>query len=85
MEFELTPEPTSLFEDGMLRKPDKSVLQSALLSKTHVSSVVASNMYVIDGGALLHRVMWPPRATYGDVIQEYVKFVANKYGRHLHV
>ena len=62
-QVELTQEPISLFKDGMMQKPDKSVLGNVLLSKTCVSSFVASNMYVIDGGALLHRVMRPQRAT----------------------
>lgn len=45
---------------------------------TDVSSDVASYMYVVDGRALLHRVMWPHRA---DVIQEHVELAAYKYGR----
>ena len=65
----------------MMRKPAKSVLRKFLLSKTECSLVAACSMYVVDGGALLHRVMWPQRATYADVIQEYMKFVAYKYGR----
>ena len=31
--FELTPEPTELFKDGMMRKPQKATLRKHLLSK----------------------------------------------------
>ena len=31
--YELTPEPTSLFKDGMMRKSNKSILRNAILEK----------------------------------------------------
>ena len=38
--------------------------------------------YVLDGGALLHRVPWPRgNGTYRDVLAAYTSYVSRKYGR----
>ena len=50
--FELTPFPTSLFKCFQMRKTNKAVLKHYLTSDT---------MFVLDGGALLHRVKWLPK------------------------
>ena len=36
--------------------------------------------YVIDGGALLHRVPWPRGSTSESVSHLYVRYVTQKYG-----
>ena len=36
--------------------------------------------YVLDGGALLHRVPWPRGSTYESVSHLYVRYVTQKYG-----
>lgn len=36
--------------------------------------------YVLDDGALLHRIPWPRGITYDDVSQMYVSYVVKKYG-----
>ena len=36
--------------------------------------------YVLDGGALLHRIPWPRGSTYDSVCQMYVRYVTQKYG-----
>lgn len=57
--YELTSVPTSLFKDDMMRKPDKAAL-SRLLTKDSTISVTRTHVtqFVVDGGALLHRVRW---------------------------
>ena len=35
--------------------------------------------YVLDGGALLHRVPWPTCSTYDSVIHVYVSYVTQTY------
>ena len=35
--------------------------------------------FVLDGGALLHKVVWRPNSSYGEVIQQYQSYV-RKYG-----
>ena len=48
----------------------------------HSPSVPSSNVqYVLDGGALLHRIsQWPDGATYRDMITLYTAFVIRHYG-----
>ena len=36
--------------------------------------------YVLDGGALLHRVPWPRGSTYESVSHLYVRYLTQKYG-----
>ena len=36
--------------------------------------------YVLDGGALLHRVHWKAGSTYGDIVCQYSSYINQKYG-----
>ena len=86
-EYELTPEPTSLFKDRFMRKPNKALLGKALTktsSTTHSEMAEATN-YVLDGGALLHKVSWKVPSTYADVVQQYCDYVERKYGQNITV
>ena len=40
-----------------------------------------ANQYVLDGGALLHRVAWPRLTTFYEFCLKYCQHVTNKYGR----
>ena len=81
-EYELTPTPTSLFRDGFLRKTNKSALASALTkNSTKSSEVLASTTYVVDGGALLHRVCWNVPVTYKEILMQYSSYLDKKYGK----
>ena len=80
-EYELTPTPTSLFKDDYMRKSNKSILGKALTqNSTKFSESFPASKYVIDGGALLHRVYWNVPATYQDIVQQYCSYVTRKYG-----
>ena len=81
-EYELTPEPTPLFKDSMMRKRTMSVLRNALLNQVASTTYIDYQACVIDGGALLHKVWWPPKSTYGEVFNQYVEFVTRKYGKY---
>ena len=39
--------------------------------------------HVLDGGALLHRLLWPGGQTYSDVFKMYADYVTQKYGNPL--
>ena len=78
--YELTPEPTTLFKDGFMRKSSKSVLRNSFLTKVFPAVTTDADVCVIDGGALLHKVIWLPKSTYGDVVEQYVNFVKIRYG-----
>ena len=56
-DYELTREPTSLFKDGLMRKPNKAQLGRELVKNSEILRENSENTtYVLDEGALLHRV-----------------------------
>ena len=66
-EFELTTEPMSLFKNGMMRKPDKPALRKVIMpDETAIQKTGIPNIkgFVLDGGALLHRVRWAKGKTF---------------------
>ena len=77
--YDLTPEPTSLFKDGMMRKPTKSTLRSSLLNSVPSKIGVNAEACVIDGGALLHKVAWRSN---GTIVKEYLKFIKRKFSKY---
>ena len=81
LKYELAKQPPSLFDKGTMRKSNKSILGSVLKSKVDVRNEAPENaLYVLDGGHLLHSVVWPTDATYKDVCQAYVKHILKHYG-----
>ena len=66
--YELCTYPTSLFDSPlMLRQPQKPALW-AKLSPEVKTQLEGNVQYVLDGGALLHRVLWPRGSpTYKEV------------------
>ena len=71
-EYELTPEQTSLFKDGLMRKPNKAQLRRELVKDSEILSKSSEvTIYVLDGGALLHRVFWNVPATYSNIMEQY--------------
>ena len=64
-DYQLTPEPTSLFKDGLMREPRKSQLGRELVKNSEILRENSENTtYVLDGGALLYRVFWNLPVTY---------------------
>ena len=60
----------------------KTLLTKALISKipSRHTNVLATD-YVLDGGALLHRVCWLPNSTCNDIISQYQMHINVKFGR----
>ena len=81
-QYEVTPEPTSLFKDGMMRKPTKSTLRNSLLYSVPSKTGVNAEACAIDRGALLHKVAWPSSSTYGTIVKEYLKFIKRKFRKY---
>ena len=80
-DFELTKYPMSLFKDNLMRKPDKSSLRKVFLPENSKHPAeVASSKYVLDGGALLHRVHWVKGMKFKEVGKAYVDYVRRNYG-----
>ena len=79
-EYELTNTPTSLFKDGFMRKPNKSALMHAITKHISQSDDISHRSFVLDGGALLHRVKWQASSTYQYAVSQYCKYIQAKYG-----
>ena len=78
--YELTTNPTSLFKDNGLRKTDKAQIARALKKSVEPSARSLRAEYVLDGGALIHKVTWAKKVTYQDIVKQYVGYVHAKYG-----
>jgi len=86
LEFEFSKQPPALFEKGMMRKNVKSVLAHLLLKPvTATETADPGSHFVIDGGHLLHSVLWPENCTFGVVCNSYVDYVCRKYGTNITV
>jgi len=82
-EFELTPVPASLFKNESMRKTVKSALAKELTkSLDNKQEVEVPQLFVVDGGCLLHRVVWLAGGIYSEITQQYVNFVRKHYGHH---
>jgi len=81
LSYELAQQPTSLFQEGLMRKTQKSVFGQVLKSKVEPQTEFPQNsIFIIDGGYLLRVVVWPPDSTYEDVFQAYVSYIENHFG-----
>ncbi len=88
MSYELSPFPPALFEArNIFRKADKPQLAHAIVdhsskvSKEAVTdSVPNTDHYVLDGGSLLHRLLWKTGDSYGAIAQSYADFTIRHYG-----
>ena len=81
--YELCSHPPALFESSSLPlQANKAVLADVLWKSMNKEQQEPSGnvQYVLDGGALLHRLPWPRGSTYDNVCQMYVKYVTQKYG-----
>ncbi|KAL9983208.1 hypothetical protein ACROYT_G005347 [Oculina patagonica] len=70
--------------DHVLKKkeqvPNKSQLADAMWNQVpDVLSLPEDLCYLLDGGALLHRIPWPRGETYDTICSRYLTYVINKY------
>ena len=80
LQYELAPQPPSLFVDGQMRKTTKSALGKMLKSLVSSQNTLPTNAhFVIDGGHLLQSVVWPKPATYLNICESYTSHVLNHY------
>ena len=65
----------------MMRKPDKASLWKIILPEEIQSpSKNFTGTYVVDGGALLHRVIWSKGMKFKDIASEYSKYIIRNNG-----
>lgn len=85
--YELCAFPAALFEcRNVLLKANKPILASAIwelappISEDERKRMNASPVkYVLDGGAVLHRMQWEIGQTYDTICQKYVSYVTKRY------
>ncbi|EDO31506.1 predicted protein [Nematostella vectensis] len=85
-EYEMCSFPASLFDASLLPlKANKPVLADAIWSMTKESQPANDTgrgaHFVIDGRALLHRVVWPRGLTYNAICLLYIQYVQQRYPR----
>lgn len=82
-QYELCTYPSALFESrGVMRKANKSSLATALWSPSMAADLsVENSVYVLDGGALLHRIPWTMGTTWEDICNTYTRYVTGKYDK----
>ena len=68
--YDLTHEPMALFKNELMRKPDKAAFRNALLTEETDIPAKQGTSYVIDGGALLHRVHWVKDMKFCDIANQ---------------
>jgi len=82
--FELCSYPPALFESQLLMNPaNKPILADSLWDETIASAPKPPEdvHFVLDGGALLHRIPWTKGSTWDDILNSYIRHVSLKYGR----
>lgn len=72
----MTPEPTSLFKEGKIRKNVKSILRNHILKTApSIKEAPNTNVAIIDGGDLLFKTTWDQTNTYKEISQKYVDYI----------
>ena len=79
-------DPTSLFKDGLMRKPNKAQHGRELVKNSGILRENSENTtHVLDRGALLYQVFWNLPATYSNIMEQYCKYIFKKYGNYVHI
>ena len=74
--YELAHEPIS----GMMRKNNKSLLGFKLNGDIKSSEKPNEVKFIIDGGALLHRIRWMLPCSYEVIVNQYLSYIEAHYG-----
>ncbi len=84
--YELCSHPPALFDSSqLLREANKSSLANAIWDSLETGTCMPEPsgevQFVLDGGALLHRIPWPHSPiTYNALCSLYTQYVVTKYG-----
>ena len=84
LKYELCVYPPALFEtSGTMLQSNKASLADAIwVSVQPCSAQVPQDVsYVLDGGALIHKIPWPAGQTYESICGMYTDYVQKKYGQ----
>ena len=78
LKYEISSYPQSIFNENGMRKNVKSNLFEEF-SNVDISRLINTDIYVIDGGFLLHKVKWNKCTTYKDVCDNYVHYIVKTF------
>lgn len=76
-QHELAPHPLSLFDESGMRKTKKSSLYEAFLPLCDIE--IGDTVYVVDGGFLMHRVVWHQQELFSTILDRYAEYVRKHY------
>ena len=80
LQYELAPQPPALFVDGQMRKSAKYALGNMVKAMvTCQKAIPDASIFALDGGHLLHAVVWPKPATYQEVCETYKSYILSRY------
>ena len=79
----MTTIPKALAETPeLLHEAQKSTLADTIWSAVNQNAVSIPDVrFVLDGGALLHRIPWSQGASYESILETYSKYVATNFGK----
>ncbi|KAJ8881758.1 hypothetical protein PR048_018244 [Dryococelus australis] len=76
LSYELSPRPPAVFDEvAMCKRVKSAFLQLFSHTTPEENSTNDPRKIVIDGGHLLHALVWPCPATYGQIADSYLEFV----------
>lgn len=76
--YELALAPPSLFDEVSIRKGKKSPIVIAFAKEESIG--IHKCTYLIDGGHIQHRIVWPRPATYGEVMNNCIAHAKSRNG-----
>ena len=82
--YELCSYPPALFDSSLfLREAQKHQLSDTIWSmiKHPETNLPDDVQYVLDGGALIHKIPWELGSSFRSIILKYVEYVLNRFGR----
>ena len=82
--YELCSYPPALFESkDVMRSGNKASSADSLCSTTLEDAAKPSDQvqYVLDGGALLHKLPWTKGTSWDEILRMYTQYVTRKYGK----
>ena len=83
-QYELSSFPPALFDTkNIMKAANKPALADAIwaLMPRFVQGPSENDVYVVDGGSLLHRIPWQKGSTYNIICQKYTDYVIQHYRR----
>ena len=82
--YELCMYSTSLFDSpGVPRLANKAALADSLLNHIQIPAQrsISNPLHVLDGGFLLHRILWSLDVSFQEICDDYKRYVCSKYGK----